>query len=183
MIKVMSKIEPTRISHIVKSVDMIKLDTGLSYPENGLIEIAAALGAHVVDADLPDFNEKKVKGYIKWFSDKEKQENAPFSARIYLNSNQTGTVKNFTLAHEIGHLVLHKHADSFRIDLQDYSKEADPENQETEANYFAGVLLMPKDKLLLAIRNSKNLEEVAKIFEVSKPAVESRLKWLGWVVG
>ena len=66
----------------------------------------------------------------------------------------------------------------FRIDLQDYSPDGDPQNYETEANYFAGSLLMPKDKLIAVVNSAKNLDEVANAFGVSKPAVESRLKWL-----
>lgn len=182
MMNLMSKLDKETISNIEKSVEQIKLDTGLSYPENGLIEIANSLGADVVSAELPDFESKKVKGYIKWFSNEEKELNIPYTAKIYLNSNQSAKVKNFTLAHEIGHLLLHKNSNSFRIDLQDYSEEGDPENQETEANYFAGALLMPKDKFILAIRNAKNLDDVAEAFSVSKPAVEARLKWLGWTV-
>ena len=180
---VMAHLDLEKRKSIEKSVENIKLDTGLSYPENSLVEIASALGASVVDAPLPPFNGKNVKGYIKWFvNDEELNENKPYKAKIYLNSNQVGVVKNFTLAHEIGHIVLHKGDDSFRIDLQDYSEEADPDNQETEANYFAGSLLMPEEKLLLAIKNVKNLEEAAESFGVSRPAIESRLKWLGYVI-
>ena len=176
---VMSAITQEKRLTIEKAVEQIKLDTGLSYPENNLLEIANQLGAKVEDATLPDFNGKKVKGYIKWFTEAEKDANPGYSARILLNTNQSATVKNFTLAHEIGHFLLHQGEESYRIDLQDYSHEGDPHNQETEANFFAGTLLMPKDKFFIALRESKNLDQVAKAFGVSKPAVEARLKWLG----
>ena len=178
----MAHIDSDTKTKIEKSIENIRLDTGLSYPENGLLDIASALGAEVVDAELPDFQGKRVKGYIRWYSEEEKVTTIPFTAKIYLNSNQIASVKNFTLAHEIGHLVLHKNSDSFRIDLQDYSDEADPYNQETEANYFAGSLLMPKDKLIIKIKNAKNLNDVAIAFGVSRPAVEARLKWLGLII-
>lgn len=178
----MAHILDERKIELEKTIERIKLDTGLSYPENSLLDIAKAVGAEVVSADLPDFEGKKVKGFIKWFSSKEKEENPRYAARIILNPNQFETTKNFTLAHELGHFLLHQNSNSFRIDLQDYSKEGDPSNQETEANYFAGSLLMPKDKLLLAIKNTNTLEEVAAAFAVSVPAVESRLKWLGLVL-
>jgi len=96
-----------------------------------------------------------------------------------LNSNQSKTTQAFTLAHELGHFVLHKDDNNFRIDLQDYSIDGDPKNQETEANYFAGSLLMPKEKLITAFKFAKNILEVADSFGVSVPAVEARLKWLG----
>ncbi len=166
--------------HIERAVEQLTLDTGLSYPENGLIEIANRLGADVVEAPLPPLNDKKVKGFIRWFNDEDrgKKENKPFTARIYLNKDQFSDASNFTLAHEIGHFILHKGSTSFRVDLQDYSEAGDPQNQETEANFFAGTLLMPKDKLLRAIGDAKNLQEVADAFAVSKPAVVARLKWL-----
>lgn len=178
----MSRLAPETRERIEKSVEQMKLDTGLSYPENGLLDIANALGIEVVSANLPDFNGKKVKGYIKWLNNASNNEKSPYIAKISLNSNQSDTVKNFTLAHEIGHFLLHKNEDSFRIDLQDYSEEGDPENQETEANFFAGTLLMPKGKLLIALQNAKSLDEVARLFAVSRPAVEARLKWLNLVV-
>ena len=163
-------------SSIEQKVEQIKLDTGLAYPENNLLEIASSLGVDVLSADLPDFQEKKVKGYIKWLPESERG-NAPYRARIYLNSNQSDTTKNFTLAHELGHFLLHKDESNFRIDLQDYSEE-DADNQETEANFFAGCLLMPKDKLIIALNNAKSFGEVARSFGVSIPAVKARINWI-----
>lgn len=161
---------------IEQKVEQIKLDTGLSYPENSLLQIANALGAEVVDADLPDFKDKKVKGYIKWLPESERTDKL-YRAKIYLNLNQSDTTKTFTLAHELGHFLLHKDDNNFRIDLQDYSED-DSDNQETEANFFAGCLLMPKEKLLAALNQIGNMAEVAKRFGVSLPAVQARIKWI-----
>lgn len=172
----MGYVEPSKIEQLEKTVENLKLNTGLSYPENNLIDIAKGIGIDVVSADLPDYQGKKVKGYIKWFTE-EDSENC--DARIYINENQPETTKTFTLAHELGHYLLHKNTDNFRIDLEDYSLESDPNNQETEANYFAGALLMPRDKFTTALHRAKNIDEVAALFGVSVPAVESRIKWLG----
>ncbi len=174
----MSHIDKEKRIDIDKSVERIKLDTGLSYPENSLSDIAKALGVEVLETELPPYEGKKVKGVITWL-EKEEGGEVSYSAKIILDSSQSDTTKSFTLAHELGHYVLHKNSNSFRIDLQDYSKEGDPENQETEANYFAGSLLMPKDKLLLLVlKEGKSQKEIAGLFGVSVPAVESRLKWL-----
>ena len=177
------RIDQERINTIDHAVDELKLTTGLSYPENNLLQIASALGITVSEVALPDYENKKVKGYIKWFTPEEKKsKNTTCDAEIYINSQQTPTVKNFTLAHELGHFLLHKNASSFRIDLQDYSAEGDPLNQETEANYFAGSLLMPKEKLLKSFEKANSLDEVAEMFAVSRPAVEARVKWLGYKI-
>lgn len=164
---------------IDKRVEAIRLETGLSYPENNLLDIANALGVKVISADLPDFNGQKVKGYIQWNVDGDGNHHA----EIYLNSSQFDTTKTFTLAHELGHFLLHKDEKNFRIDLLNYLED-DPKNQETEANYFAGSLLVPKDKLLKALNEEGgNIEEVAKLFNVSVPVIENRLKWLHLKVG
>ena len=174
----MAYLNPTRVSIIDKAVEQMVLNTGLSYPKDSLLDIAKALGVEVVSAELPDLQTKKVKGYIKWLSDEEKEKmGKPYRAKIYLNSNQADTTKTFTLAHELGHFLLHKDTNNFRIDLEDYS-ESDPDNQETEANYFASCLLMPKDKFFNALNNAKGLDQVAEAFGVSVPAVEARMKWL-----
>lgn len=157
-------------TNIEKLVDQVRLDTGLSYPENGLLEIADRLGVEVVSAALPDFKGKKVKGFIRWNDEGE------YKAKIYLNANQSDTTKTFTLAHELGHFLLHKDVHNFRIDL-DYSVD-DQDNQETEANYFAASLLVPQEKLIKALNDARNLKEVASLFGVSIPVIENRLKWL-----
>ena len=170
----MASLTPLERSKIENAVEQIKLNTGLSYPENELLEIADALGAEVVSAELPDFNGKKVKGYIRWL---DEGTSPKYRAKIYLNSSQSETTKAFTLAHELGHFLLHKGAENFRIDIEDYATE-DTDNEETEANYFAGTLLMPANKFLVALKEAKNVSEVADAFGVSVPAVEARIKWL-----
>ena len=177
------RINEERINTIDHAVEELRLTTGLSYPENNLIQITDALGISVSEVNLPDFDGKKVKGYIRWFTAEEKEiRKISCDAEIFVNSQQTPTVKNFTLAHELGHFLLHKNSNSFRIDFQDYSAEGDPLNQETEANYFAGSLLMPKEKLLKSFEKANSLDEVAEMFGVSRPAVEARVKWLGYKI-
>ncbi len=161
---------------IERKVQGIKLGTGLSYPENSLVDIANSLGAEVLSADLPPLEGKRVKGFIQWLPD-EKRGESPYSAKIYLNKNQSSTTRTFTLAHELGHFLLHKDNNNFRIDLEDYATD-DSYNQETEANYFAGEILMPKEKFISVLKNAGNLDNVAEAFGVSVPAVGARMKWL-----
>ena len=69
----------------------------------------------------------------------------------------------FSLAHEMGHFVLHRNIyNSFRIkELEDFYKffEQIPQEQynylETQANKFANYLLVPREKLVIE-REAKN---------------------------
>ncbi len=78
---------------------------------------------------------------------------------IYVDEDEYKKFPNrlkFSLAHEIGHLVLHKNIyDSFKIktieDLYKFISQISQEqhnNFETQANIFANNLLVPRDKLI-----------------------------------
>lgn len=161
-------------NEIDAKVDQILLDTGLSYPKNGLLEITKALGINVYSSDLPDFENKKVKGIIKW----PEENDADGRPTIYLNKDLSETTKMFTLAHEIGHFILHPNERKLRIDLFDYSQDTKESMEETAANYFAASLLVPKDKLGTLLKLTDDLDKIAEYFRVSRPVVENRIKWL-----
>ncbi|MFT9495487.1 ImmA/IrrE family metallo-endopeptidase [Anaerosolibacter sp.] len=78
---------------------------------------------------------------------------------------------NFTLAHEIGHVVLG------HLDIPDHLKtKKDRDIEEQEANEFAGRLLAPEQKLLSC--NFTSIESVAAHFNISKQALWKRLNHL-----
>jgi len=67
---------------------------------------------------------------------------------IVVNHKHSPVRQRFTIAHELGHLVLHKgepvHVDEgFRINLRDPRSATAEEVEEIEANAFAANLLMP----------------------------------------
>lgn len=80
--------------------------------------------------------------------------------------------KNFILAHEIGHFILHKNIMPVFSDtnktLSDWYKKG---NHEKEANEFAAALLMPEQLFRKKIDNRKLelslIEEISKYFMVS----------------
>ena len=102
----------------------------------------------------------------------------------------------FTLAHELGHYVLHWPAasgpdqgpDTFvDTDLQLYRHgpaEAGPEadrdrrKREVQANMFAAALLMPEPDVRLEWERTKSLKELARVFEVSQEAMRYRIAQL-----
>jgi Zn-dependent peptidase ImmA (M78 family) len=114
------------------------------------------------------------------------------STVIGVNSLDHENRQRFTIAHEIGHFLLHKGEQvfvdhGFRINLRspETSKAASPE--EIEANYFAAELLMPQRFLLeelegkeLDIENEELVLDLAKRFKVSPQALGYRLANLGY---
>ena len=103
--------------------------------------------------------------------------------------------KRFTMAHELGHLLL-KHGTPLNINrysvlFRDSSTSEGSDWREVEANYFAASLLMPKDILESEIDKLKNgskspsitegnVESLANIFGVSSIAMSIRLSNLGF---
>ncbi len=107
--------------------------------------------------------------------------------KITVNSNISSSRQRFTIAHELGHLALHR--DLIGKGLDDramrsstpgcYDNTLITRTHETEANQFAAALLMPKDAVLKeALRLDKNILALANHFEVSESAMTIRLSTL-----
>ena len=100
--------------------------------------------------------------------------------------------QRFTISHEIAHFYLHNtnRQDKLFVDKDFIVKYRSANNytieelkQEQEANAFAAALLMPKDFVMLEIKKEKYhslpehklIERLAKVFDVSVPAMTFRL--------
>jgi Zn-dependent peptidase ImmA (M78 family) len=116
------------------------------------------------------------------------------SVVIAVNSAQHENRQRFTIAHEIGHFVLHEgtriHFDEdFRVNYRNALSSEATNLDEIEANRFAAALLMPADPLrrdLLKLNpNEHNLEmtiqSLSVRYKVSSKAMELRLVNLGYV--
>jgi Zn-dependent peptidase ImmA (M78 family)/DNA-binding XRE family transcriptional regulator len=90
--------------------------------------------------------------------------------------------RRFTIAHELGHLVL-RHHERFHLDLGSTATDGHPPGydwlSEREANDFAANLLMPDGEVRKQFRASIPVEELAERFEVSAQAMRYRLINLG----
>lgn len=106
---------------------------------------------------------------------------------IGVASEQSPTRQRFTIAHELGHLLLHDgeelHVDAdFRVNLRsDASSKAD-NITEIEANAFAADLLMPTNflrkevaRLQIDVENSELIDQLAAKYGVSAQAMTFRL--------
>lgn len=92
--------------------------------------------------------------------------------RIYINPSESLQRRIFTLAHEIGHIILH----GKNKDYIDYRSSTPLNNpKENEADHFAGCLLMPESVFKRQWKLSNgDINELAAFFGVSKPAVGVR---------
>ena len=87
----------------------------------------------------------------------------------------------YTLAHELGHYILHKDKN---VDLVDttFFRNNETDSIEYMANEFAAKLLMPEDKVRDFVDNQgiKNIGELAEKFVVSASAMKYRIISLGY---
>jgi Zn-dependent peptidase ImmA (M78 family) len=109
---------------------------------------------------------------------------------IGVNTRHAQTRQRFTIAHEIGHLVMHKGTPMFidrfvRVNWRDGASN----QQEAEANSFAAELLMPRRlverEVIRTLAKKRNISphdlavSLAKSFAVSAEAMQYRLANLG----
>ena len=111
---------------------------------------------------------------------------------IGVNSAHVNRRRRFTIAHEIGHLVLHKGRplvlDHVRVNFRDANSSTASDLEEIQANAFAAEILMPKEQVISNARRlleDESMTEAAVIadlaegFQVSEQAMEYRLINLG----
>ena len=96
--------------------------------------------------------------------------------------------RRFTIAHEIGHYLLHEretYVDTgYRVNFRDLDSGSGTKSEEIEANRFAAALLMPEPMVKrafddfafdLADTRDDDLRALAKLFGVSTQAMAYRL--------
>lgn len=117
-----------------------------------------------------------------------KKENVPY---IRYNSQDKLPRQRFTVAHEIGHYLLHSESNSLFIDktakvmYRNTQSSTGELLKEREANSFAAALLMPRNLILMAIDNLTDDEQddfvqsLARKFKVSESAMGVRLSNMG----
>lgn len=143
-----------------------ELTKNISAPPIPVYEIAESSGVNVVFVDFGAHAES-----VSGLCDFE-------AARIYVNKDDSTQRQTFTMAHELGHWLLHK--ELFLDDPDSYPvlpRFANPDSKnplEKEANKFAACLLVPS-RLLRPVREAPPAT-LAKIFGVSRLMMEYRLK-------
>lgn len=120
--------------------------------------------------------------------------NANGKAIIGTNRQQHPNRQRFTIAHELGHLLLHSgdavHVDiSFGVKHRDERSSKGVDVEEMEANLFAAELLIPiqflredLEKLgALDLLHDAKVAKLARVYQVSNQAMAVRLSHLGYL--
>lgn len=92
---------------------------------------------------------------------------------IYLDDRLSENERRFVLAHELGHMFLHKNANAIFMDTRTQFNTA---GYESEANRFAMELLLPDEVLNDYIESGYTIEQVARITGYYQKLIELRLK-------
>ena len=130
------------------------------------LEIAERQGVDVVFADFGTTSDK-----VAGFCDFE-------SGKIYVNADDMVERQTFTIAHELGHWLLHR--EFFEANPEEYTifprfqTVAEHNPYEKEANHFAANLLVPA-RLLKSVKDA-SVSSLASAFAVSRTMMEYRLK-------
>ena len=100
---------------------------------------------------------------------------------IVLNRDRSQRRQTFTLAHELGHLVIPWHMGTFACCSDFVSEFSDSAyaGVESEANRFASELLLPRRWLAVIVKKSKGLREAISM--ASKSGVSSQALCLGLI--
>ncbi len=140
---------------------------GITEPPVDPVSVAEFVGVKVYFVEFTGESDAKISGYY----DCEE-------GSIMVNKHEFPLRQTFTVAHELGHKILHEEwakSDNYKVLLRDpFARESSPVEQ--EANFFAANLLMPKsmmDEYYLLPPH-----EISEIFAVSVPAVKARLQSL-----
>lgn len=176
MAKTASNLKLKRVTEIAS--DLLNR-TGLLKAPVDLEKVLNAVGISVEVADLGE----DVSGLLAINNGK---------GFIAYSMGQSGQRQRFTIAHELGHYLLHKSDGEDTVFLdKDFivkyrSNKAYTENemrQEQEANAFAASLLMPKELIfkelgkndIQKLPENEVIEKLAQTFDVSVPAMTFRL--------
>lgn len=131
-------------------------------PINNLVELLEENGFIV---SRIKFKNKKVDAFSSWYNNK---------AYILQGSDKESAVRaRFSIAHELGHLILHCH-----IDQEDLKKKMISDQIEDEANYFASVFLLPSEEFAKDVVSSSlnHYVMLKKYWKVSISAMIKRIE-------
>lgn len=135
------------------------------------------------------FDDESISGFI--FKE-------PGNTVIGVNESHHPNRQRFTVAHEIGHLLLDHpscldvvHVDHILINFRDQASSDGTKFEEKEANYFAACLLIPRNFIEVDVKeimeerkdlmDERVVAELARKYRVSPQALVYRLAYLKFI--
>ncbi|NVK16331.1 MAG: ImmA/IrrE family metallo-endopeptidase [Rhodobacteraceae bacterium] len=142
-------------------------------------KIAEDLGIEVVFANFDDSVADDISGFIDF--EVTNDNDSKFKAQIVVNSETSVRRQLFTIAHELGHFLMHRDwAESENYVVLPRSNnyfESSKPAEEIEADAFAADLLVPLSELEKVYKHY-DLVELADLFMVSEEVISYRIKAL-----
>lgn len=133
------------------------------------IKTSKILQAKGLKLEYGNFSKEEISGYF----DRSKKS-------ILISEKEPYVRQIFTIAHEIGHFLLHNNVDRDVFNRQEaLNIDNISKDQEQEANWFAASLLMPEFLVKRFWIQFKTVKQMANIFQVSHATAFYRLKNLG----
>ncbi|MGJ8625519.1 MAG: ImmA/IrrE family metallo-endopeptidase [Sulfitobacter sp.] len=140
-------------------------------PGGNLEQIVHKLNGKIWPTEFWDFG-KGPKGSI-WV-----QANSQFI--VWTSKGDSAAVERFTIAHELGHYVLHFRDNPKRPDGRHMmAGRYDNGNAEREANIFAINFLIPIQFITKLKKDGLSIKEIASIAKVDSYLVEAQLEYYG----
>lgn len=172
-----------RRKHIRSLVTLLLEGQGISVAPVAVEAIAKAMGIRVQYEPA----EEDLSGFLL-------RDLSYHKTLIGVNQRHSPNRQRFTIAHELGHFLLHEQEKlyvdrRFQIKLRDGNSSKGENDDEKEANLFAAELLMPMQFLqqdlaeveALDLESDAMISELAKNYEVSAQAMAFRLSYLGYI--
>lgn len=168
-------------------VDTILEENGVKvYPINAF-DIAKKMG---FDIKYARFKNSSISGALWDGVDEMSFGDETFKRVIFVNGKESPRRQLFTVAHEIGHFILHCNDESnfyerYMTDKKD-NVEPNQKKMEDDADYFAASLLLPRNILVQYIRinglndNKEIIDKVSSDFFVEKETISKRLYEIGY---
>jgi len=170
----MSDFLTNQIKLAVKAADKLLNDNNILKAPVDINRIAKKLGIKIVKLK---FANDKISGLLKLKSKSGKPV-------IAVNEGHHINRQRFTIAHEIGHYLLHNindlHVDSGAVYFRDEKSAQATNIKEIQANQFASELLMPRNIIIHDLKkviekNNNNIEdsllELSEAYGVSQQAM------------
>ena len=137
-----------------------------------MIKLAKKLGLRVFEATIPMRAGAPMAGALRTGDQTYEGKDGYW---IECHRDDSETRKRFTVAHEIGHYLFHKHMITDDIEDNALYHSDLPIREEVEANKFAAWLLMPDELIAEYLEQGLDMDAMAKKFNVSRHAMAIKL--------
>lgn len=175
--------------HIEDAVELILSENGIKQVPINAFDIARKLGFVIKTVS---FQDDSISGVLWDGAEAFPSLSGDYCRIILLNVKESAERQLFTVAHELGHFMLHCNDETnfYERYITKDCKDAISEEQkdmEDKADFFAANLLLPRSTLLRFIQtndfNNENeiIASVSSVFCVEKETIRRRLEEIGYV--